>query len=74
MALSAERTLPQLMNFAPADLNPEGDLPRGFFDFLLPLHKQFTPRQQNLAARRMKVLQAFNTVSFHGRHLIRRVT
>ncbi len=64
MALSAERTFPQQMNFAPADLNPERDLPRGFFDFLLPLHKQFTPRQQKFAARRLEVLQA----SHRGQH------
>jgi len=52
------------MNFAPADLNPERDLPRGFFEFLLPLHRQFTPRQQKLAARRAEVLQA----SHRGQH------
>src|SRR5580700_11676154 len=45
------------MNYAPADLNPKKDLPEGFFDFLLPLHKQFTPWQQKLVARRTDVLQ-----------------
>jgi len=64
MALQAERTFPRPMNFAPADLNPERDLPRGFFEFLLPLHRQFTPRQQKLAARRAEVLQA----SHRGQH------
>ena len=48
----------QAMNFAPANLNPEKDLPKGFLDFLLPLHKQFTPWQQTLIAKRAKVLQA----------------
>jgi malate synthase len=46
----------QPMNFAPADLNPEEDFPEGFLDFLLPLHKQFTPRQQKLVAKRAEVL------------------
>ena len=45
------------MNYAPADLNPETDLPKGFLEFLLPLHKQFTPRQQKLIAKRAEVLQ-----------------
>lgn len=38
---------------------PEGavrDLPAGFLDFYLPLHREFTPRQQALAARRHQVL------------------
>src|SRR3984885_7417401 len=46
------------MNYAPTDLNPEQDLPKGFLDFLLPLHRQFTPRQENIAAKRAEVLQA----------------
>jgi malate synthase len=48
----------QYMNYAPPDLNPEKDLPKGFVDFLLPLHKQFTPWQQRLIAKRAEVLQA----------------
>ena len=47
----------QPMNYAPTDLNPEKDLPKGFFDFLLPLHKEFTPRQQKLAEKRGEVLE-----------------
>ncbi len=47
----------QSMNYAPADLNPEKDFPKGFLDFLVPLHKQFTPRQQELVAKRAKVLE-----------------
>src|SRR5579862_7933469 len=46
------------MNFAPSDLNPEKDLPKGFYDFVLPLHKQFTPWQQKLAEKRGEVLDA----------------
>src|SRR5277367_6483039 len=47
----------QYMNYAPTDLNPQRDLPQGFFDFLLPLHKQFTPWQQKLVAKRAKALE-----------------
>ena len=54
----AQQTAAQYMNYAPSDLNPERDLPKGFLDFLLPLHKQFTPWQQNLVAKRAEVLQA----------------
>ena len=46
------------VNHAPASLDPQRDLPRGFYDFLMPLHKAFTPRQQALAARRREVLDA----------------
>jgi hypothetical protein len=35
------------MNYAPADLNPEKDLPHGLLEFLGPLDRQFTPRQQD---------------------------
>jgi len=45
-------------NSAPAGLDPARDLPGGFWEFFLPLHRTFTPRQQQLAARRNEVLQA----------------
>ena len=48
----------QYMNYAPADFDPLKDLPQGFMDFLLPLHRQFTPRQQQLVAKRAQVLKA----------------
>jgi malate synthase len=57
MAIHTEKTASEHMNFAPANLNPQKDLPEGFFDFLLPLHKQFTPRQQKLVAKRAEVLE-----------------
>jgi malate synthase len=57
MALHIEDATSQYMNYAPADFDPQRDLPRGFFEFLLPLHKQFTPWQQKLVARRAEVLQ-----------------
>src|SRR6202171_3412166 len=52
------------INQAPPDLDPSRDLPRGFYDFLLPLHQAFTPRQQELASRRRQVL-----AEAHRRHL-----
>jgi malate synthase len=58
MALDVTRRTLQSRNEAPADLNPENDLPKGFIQFLLPLHKQFTPWQQVLVAMRNQVLQA----------------
>ena len=51
------------VNQAPPELDPTRDLPRGFTDFLLPLHQAFTPRQRELAARRRRVLDA----AHHGR-------
>src|SRR5579864_7791066 len=58
MASHTESPTAQYMNYAPANLDPQKDLPKGFFDFLLPLHKQFTPRQQKLVAKRAEVLRA----------------
>src|SRR6202166_255114 len=58
MATHTENATSQYMNYAPADLNPREDLPSGFFDFLVPLHEQFTPRQQKLIAKRASVLEA----------------
>jgi malate synthase len=45
------------MNYAPSHLNPRTDLPAGFYDFLLPLHRKFTPWQQRLMARRADALE-----------------
>ncbi|MGA6952774.1 MAG: hypothetical protein WBY96_17365, partial [Candidatus Sulfotelmatobacter sp.] len=58
MASHTENTTSQYMNYAPARLNPLKDLPKGFFDFLLPLHRQFTPWQQKLVAKRAEALQS----------------
>ncbi len=58
MASRTENATTQAMNFAPASLNPRKDLPKGFLDFLLPLHKQFTPWQQKLVVKRAAVLGA----------------
>lgn len=54
----AEKRTEKLINpisHAPAGF--ERDLPAGFMDFFLPLHHAFTPRQQELATKRMEVLQ-----------------
>jgi malate synthase len=64
MPLQVEEAVRQRMNYAPADLKPEKDLPIGFLELLLPLHKQFTPWQQKLAAKRTEVLRA----SHRGQH------
>uniref|UniRef100_A0A832I9L7 malate synthase n=1 Tax=Eiseniibacteriota bacterium TaxID=2212470 RepID=A0A832I9L7_UNCEI len=47
-----------VMNSAPADFDPERDLPPGFMAFYRPLHERFTPRQRALLARRREVLAA----------------
>src|SRR2546423_7260119 len=44
------------VNQAPPDLDPARDLPRGFYDFLLPLHRAFSRRQRERAPRRRQVL------------------
>lgn len=51
-------TLLNPMNSAPPDFDPQRDLPSGFMDFFLPLHKLFTPRQQSLMIRRTEALEA----------------
>src|SRR6202790_2751643 len=58
MPTHTEDSTSQYMNYAPSDLNPQKDLPQGFYDYLVPLHKEFTPRQQKLIAKRAEVLQA----------------
>src|SRR6266567_9301845 len=45
------------VNSAPPQFDPSRDLPAGFMDFFLPLHRTFTPRQQQLARKRTGVLQ-----------------
>jgi malate synthase len=57
MTQTAEKQSAPRMNQAPFVFNPETDLPKGFYDFLLPLHKEFTPRQQELIRQRAEVLQ-----------------
>jgi malate synthase len=44
------------VNCAPAEFDPERDLPEGFLDFLAPLHAALTLRQRALIARRQNAL------------------
>jgi malate synthase len=44
------------LNYAPSGFVPQRDLPKGFLQFLEPLHRVFTPRQRELAAGRHQVL------------------
>src|SRR4030081_1426397 len=46
------------VNQAPPELDSTRDLPRGFYEFLLPLHRAFPPPRRELAARRRRVLEA----------------
>src|SRR5574341_8401 len=46
------------INSAPAAFDARRQLPGGFFEFLQPLHREFTPRQQALVERRAAALAA----------------
>lgn len=50
-----ERVDPRI-NWVSPEFNPLSDFPLGFLQFLRPLHLEFTPRQQSLAARRRATL------------------
>lgn len=58
MASHTGKSTSEFMNYAPANLDPKKDFPSGFYEFLLPLHKQFTPRQQKVIAKRQEMLNA----------------
>ncbi len=49
-------TVDPRINSAPASFDPARDLPPGFMEFLTPLHRELTPRQQALVRRRAEVL------------------
>lgn len=53
-----EREFDPRINHAPPDFDAQRDLPRGFYEFLEPLHRKFTPRQQELAKKRAEILAA----------------
>jgi malate synthase len=46
------------VNSAPRDFDPYRDLPAGFMEFFLPLHRAFTPLQRELIWHRAENLQA----------------
>src|SRR5271163_5055205 len=48
----------QAVNAAPSGFDAARELPGGFIEFLLPLHRAFTPRQRDLIARRAAALEA----------------
>src|SRR5262245_18807909 len=50
--------LDRRMNCPPPTFRADRDLPKGFLEFYAPLHTEFAPRQQELAARREVVLTA----------------
>src|SRR5580658_4176068 len=56
--LSADLEPVQAANTAPSGFDPARDLPAGFIEFLLPLHRAFTPRQRDLVSRRAAALEA----------------
>jgi malate synthase len=56
--LSADLEPVQAVNTAPSGFDPARDLPAGFIEFLLPLHRAFTPRQRDLVGRRAATLEA----------------
>ena len=45
-------------NSAPPGFDPAKDLPKGFIEFLVPLHEQFTPWQRTLIEKRDQALEA----------------
>src|SRR5208282_1319382 len=57
LAAPETETLVNPVSTMPASFDAARDLPAGFMDFLLPLHRAFTPLQQELALRRVEVLQ-----------------
>ena len=57
IAAPETNTLVNPVSSAPLNFDASRDLPEGFMEFLLPLHRAFTPRQQELAYKRIEVLQ-----------------
>jgi malate synthase len=45
-------------NRPPAGFDPRIELPKGFLEFVLPLHRELTPRQQSCIAKRAEILAA----------------
>ncbi len=46
------------MNHTPPEFNAARDLPDGFMEFYVPLHREFTPRQRSLMLARRDALAA----------------
>src|SRR5690349_23390819 len=64
--------IPQAAGFHLNYASPEAarrDLPPGFVEFLLPLHRWFTPRQQQLIEKRYQVLSEAHRSEEHTSEL-----
>src|SRR4051812_8917992 len=57
VATPESEVLTNPISSAPAQFDPARDLPAGFMDFFLPLHRRFTARQQELVRKRTAILQ-----------------
>lgn len=53
-----EREFDPRINHAPPDFDAQRDLPKGFYEFLESLHREFSPRQQEITKKRAEVLAA----------------
>jgi len=53
-----ERNFDPRINHAPEGFAAQKDLPKGFYEYLESLHREFSPRQQELAKKRAEVLAA----------------
>jgi malate synthase len=56
MQTKSKREFDARINHAPPEFEAERDFPKGFYGFLIELHKEFTPRQQELVRKRGEVL------------------
>ncbi len=54
---TSERKFDPRINHAPNGFDIKKDLPEGFGEFFIDLHKEFTPRQQELMRKRAEVLK-----------------
>lgn len=57
MQVKTEKQFDSRINHAPVGFDSKKDLPKGFYEFLTELHKEFTPRQQELVRKRKEVLE-----------------
>ena len=55
-SVNADSLIGFRINCPPAGFVPERDLPKGFLEFLTPLHERFAPWQQQLIEDRKRVL------------------
>lgn len=58
---TSERKFDPRINHAPPGFDMKKDLPEGFAESFIDLHKEFTPRQQELARKRIEVLSRSQT-------------